>query len=127
MYLLTKINFLWLQQGSSSGDANWDPDFGAWNIVQCKDGTQLRLDLTEANANGAIVAADILLRESRTHTLFAFRNQGTLDREFTVEISESNYVEIWRYTDSGSWESVISANPLNLSKSNPFLIDLKFS
>ena len=121
MYLLTKINFLWLQQGSSSGDADWDPDFGAWNIVQCKDGTQLRLDLTESNANGVIVAADILLRESRKHTLFSFRNKGTLARGFTVEVFYDYSVQLWR-NDGGWTRQFTSSTTLNPSKFNSCFI-----
>ena len=91
-------------------------------MVQCRPNTQLRLDLTNPNSNGAVVAFDIFVLEGgREHTLFSFRNQGTLARGFTVRVSENNYVKIWRDSGAG-WESVASANPLNLSKSNLFFI-----
>ena len=97
----------------------------AWNIVQCRSNTQLRLDLTEPNANGVIIAIDIfLLEENRKHTLFSFRNKGTLARGFTMEIFDDSYVRLWRNTgNAGSWDNpVTSAIPLNLSKSNPFFL-----
>ena len=116
------MNFIWPQQGSSSGDIHWDPTFGAWNIVQCRPDTQIRLDLTEPNANGVIIAVDIfLLEENKKHTLFTFRNKGTLARGFTVEIHDDQSVKLWRNDGSGTWvNSVTSAIPLTLSKSNFF-------
>ena len=119
--IFVKLNFIWSQQkGTSSGDTIANPAFVAWNIVQCRNGTQLRLDLTEPNANGVIVAADIFLfEENLKQTFFSFRNKGNLAMGFTVEIFNSNTVKLWRDI-GGGWENpVTSANPLTLSKSNP--------
>ena len=108
-------------QGESSEDTNWDPTFVPWNIVQCRPNTQLRLDLTEPNANGVIVAADIFLLESRKHILFSFRNKGTLARGFTVETFYDYSVQLWR--NDGGWAGqLISTTPLNPSKFNSCFI-----
>ena len=93
-------------------------------MVQCRPNTQLRLDLTEPNANGVIVAADIFVLEGgREHTLFSFRNKETLARGFAVEIYTDNYVKLMRNIGGGSWDNpVTSATSLNLSKSHPFFL-----
>ena len=118
---MTKINFILSQLGTSSGDTIADPTFVPWNIVQCRLNTQIILDLTESNANGVIVAADIFVLESRKHTIFSFRNKGTLDRGFTVEIHLDYTVQVWR-NDGGWTNPVTSAIPLNLGKFNPFFL-----
>ena len=90
--------------------------------MQCRPNTQLRLDLTEPNANGVIVVADILLVEvGWKHTLFSFRDKGTLARGFTVEIRHDNSVQLWRDPGSGSWENPVgTTEKLNPSKYNLF-------
>ena len=95
---------------------------GAWNIVQCRPDTQIRLDLTESNANGVVAAADILLVEADwKHTLFSFRNKGTLARGFTVEINYDHSVQLWRDTGNEIWENPLTTvEKLNLSKSNSY-------
>ena len=91
--------------------------------MQCRLNTQLRLDLTEPNANGVIVAVDIFVWEAnRKHTLFSFRKKGTLAKVFTVEIYPDNTVQVWRNV-GGTWMiPIISAIPLNLSRSNLFFL-----
>ena len=85
--------------------------------MQCRPNTQIRLDLTEPNANGVIVAADILLLESRKHTFFSFRDKGTLARGFTVEIFYDHFVQLWR--NDGGWAGQFtSGTALTLSKYN---------
>ena len=110
------------QQGSSSGDTTWDPTFVPWNIVQCRDGTQLRLDLTEPNANGVIIMADIyLLDNTQDHIFFTFRNKGNLAMGFKVEIDTARNIKMSR-SIAGSWGSPLyCTNPLTLSKFNLFL------
>ena len=90
--------------------------------MQCRPNTQLRLDLTEPNANGVIVVADILLVEvGWKHTLFSFRDKGTLARGFTVEIGYDNSVQLWLDPGSGSWENPVgTTEKLNPSKYNLF-------
>ena len=91
--------------------------------MQCRSSTQIRLDLTEANANGVVVMADIYLLESRKHTFFSFRNKGTLALGFAVEIHYDHSVQLWRNPGSGSWENpIITTEKLNLSNSNIFFI-----
>ena len=118
---MTKINFIRSQQGSSTGDTIADPAFVAWNIVQCRDDTQLRLDLTEPNANGVIVAADIFLFGVQEHTLFAIRNKENRAMGFTVEIYIDYHVQLWR--NYGGWKKpVTSTAALTPSKSNLFFV-----
>ena len=91
--------------------------------MQCRPSTQIRLDLTEANANGVVVAADIYLLESRKHTFFSFRNKGTLAQGFRLEIFPDYSVQLWRDPGSGSWMNPVTmAEKLYPSKSNPYSI-----
>ena len=121
--ILTKINFIWSQQGSSSADTIADPAFVAWNIVQCRPNTQIRLDLTEPNANGVVVAADVfLVEESREHIFFSFRNKGTLALGFKVEIHTDKHVKLWRKVGPAWVNHVTSTTTLNLSKSTSCFI-----
>ena len=122
--ILAEINFILSHQGSSKADTTWDPTFVAWNIVQCRPGTQIRLDLTEPNANGVVVAADIFLVEDNwKHTIFSFQNKETLERGFAVEIDNDYSVRLWRGPIGGSWENpLVTAAKLNLSNSYLFFI-----
>ena len=87
--------------------------------MQCRPSTQLRLDLTESNANGLVIAFDIFVLESQKHTLFSFRNKGNLAMGFTLEIFYDYSVQLWQDTGGGSWENPITTTTtLTPSKSN---------
>ena len=117
-------NFISSQQkGTSSGDTIADPTFVAWNIAQCRDGTQLRLDLTEPNANGVVIAADIYVLGSQKHTFFSFRNKGNLAVGFTVEMFTDYTVRLYRDPVNGTWANQAQTTAkLNSSKFDLFFV-----